>query len=173
MGIGPEQFDPNEPVSPSNTPSPWKANPEQAKIDGRKGGLAKKNRSELTKALHQLRRDQLKIYEHKLEKRLSKFDRILDRVQKELLTPRMEEITLPDGSVVSREAPLSEGKLELLLKYHRQLHEIVIGKPSQKMEVSGKGPVTVIINEEPEPIDVTPESVEITTTSEQLQITEE
>lgn len=183
MGIG-KDFDPSLPVTPDNTPSPWKGNPEKAREDARKGGLAKANRSELTKSLEKLRKQQLKVYERSLEKRVVKFHKLLTIFEKELLTPVQAMVRLPDGTyepvftldtngnrvpVMER---MTEGKLELCLKYQKQLHEQVIGKPNQRMEVTGNLPITLVINEEPEPIDVTCQEVE-TVIPDNLLISEE
>lgn len=183
MGIG-KDFDPTMPVTPDNTPSPWKNNPEKAREDARKGGLAKASRSELTKSLEKLRKQQLKAYEEKLEKRVAKFDKLLSKFEHELLTPVQAMVRMPDGTYEpmftilpnGTKAPvmdrMTEGKLELILKYQKQIHEQVIGKPNQRMEVTGNLPITLVINEEPEPIDITPLPVE-TVLPDNLLISEE
>jgi hypothetical protein len=172
MGIG-KDYDPSQPVTSENTPSPWKGNPEKAIADARKGGLAKARRSDLEKAQDRIRKQQLKKYSAALEKMLAKCHHILKKVEKELLTPVIREITLPDGTKKLVPLPLSEGKLELILKYQKQLHEQVLGKP--KMIVDGKidVPITLIIQEEPEPEDITPDKQVIDIIPENVRIEEE
>lgn len=172
MGIG-KDFDPSQPVTSENTPSPWKNNPEKAIADARKGGLAKANRSDLAKAQDRVRKHQLKLYSNALEKMLAKCHIIMKKVEKELLTPRITRVTNEDGTITETVQPLSEGKLELILKYQKQLHEQVLGKP--RMIVDGKVDqnITLIIQEEPEPIDVTPDSKVIDVESSNIKISEE
>jgi hypothetical protein len=184
MGIG-KDFDPSKPVSSENTPSPWKGNPEKAKEDARKGGIAKHNRSELQKSLDKLRKQQLKLYRERLETRVAKFDKLLNIFEKELLKPVQRTRNLPDGTIelVFQTMPngdrvpvmdrMTEGKLELLLKYQKQIHEQVEGKP--KMVVDGKIdlPITLIIQEEQEPEDITPDKPVIDITPENVQIEEQ
>lgn len=159
MGIGPEEFDPEQPVTPENNPSPWKNNPDRARADGAKGGLAKAARGPVEKSLDKLRKKQMKLYEEKLEKRVVRMNKLLDKFEEELLSPVVRTITNPDGTTETRTLPMTEGKLELLLKYHKQMHEIVVGKPKQHTEISGNIPITLIIQEENEPIDITPEVI--------------
>ncbi len=172
MGIG-KDYDPTKPISSDNTPSPFKDNPELAREVGRKGGLAKANRTQLQKDEAKLRKQMLKTYQEKLEVSLAKMNKILAKVEKELLTPVQREITLPDGKSKFIDMPLSEGKLELLLKYQKQLHEQVLGKPKQIVDGKIDVPITLIINEEKEPIDVSYIQVEETKIPDNLKIEEE
>lgn len=118
------------------------------------------------------RKKQLRLYSEALEIRLSAFDKVLRKIQKELLTPRIQKETLPDGTIRETVLPLSEGKLELLLKLQKNLHEQVLGKPKQQVENTGNMPITLIINEEKEPeikvVQATEEPV-----NDNLKITEE
>jgi hypothetical protein len=171
MGIG-KDFDPSQPVTSENTPSPWKNNPEKASADARKGGIAKANRSDLAKAQDRVRKHQLKLYSNALEKMLAKCHIIMKKVEKELLTPRTIQEVQPDGSFKTVVLPISEGKLELILKYQKQLHEQVLGKPKQIVDGKIDVPITLIIQEEPEPEDDMPEAKVIDVTPSNVKTEE-
>ena len=157
-GIG-KNFNPSEPVSPTNTPSPWKGNKEFAKECGRRGALSKAARAPERKVLDAIRKKAIATYSGAIEDMLSECHKIMKLVKKELTTRQTRTVELPDGKTEVIELPLSEGKLELLLKYQKQLHEQVLGKPKQVVDGKIDTSITLIINEEPEPqiIDVTPE----------------
>ncbi len=125
-----------------------KNNPELARELAKKGG-GRKRMTDLEKKESALQRKMLAEYKDKLEIRASRLDSILDRIEKELLKARIDPQT-------GKKLPLSEGKLELLIKYQKQLHEQVLGKPKQQVENTGNVPVTVVIHEEQELIQVAP-----------------
>ena len=151
-------------------PRPDFSDPNIAREYGLRGG--RKKMTPVQKLEAKERKKQLNLYKDALEVRLSKFDRVLRRIEKELLTPRVQRETLPDGTIRETVLPLSEGKLELLLKLQKNLHEQVLGRPKQQVENTGNMPITLIINEEKEPeitvIQATEELV-----NENLQIKEE
>lgn len=118
------------------------------------------------------RKKQLRLYSEALEVRLSKFDKVLRRIEKELLTPRIQKETLPDGTIRETVLPLSEGKLELLLKLQKNLHEQVLGRPKMQVENTGNVPITLIINEEKEPETIVIQATE-EPVNENLRIDEE
>jgi hypothetical protein len=161
------------PFTKENCPSPVKGNPEKAKEQGRLGGLAKAARSAEEKALDKVRKQAIQRYSEALEDMLAKCHKILKKVEKELLTPRIANVTQPDGTVKQEIMPLSEGKLELLLKYQKQLHEQVLGKPKQIVDGKIDVPITVVIQEEPEPIDITPSRIEREKLTSDVRILEE
>jgi|ERR1700693_1426661 len=151
-------------------PRPDFSNPDIAREYGMRGG--RKKMTPVQKLEAKERKKQLRLYSEALEIRLSAFDKVLRKIQKELLTPRIQKETLPDGTIRETVLPLSEGKLELLLKLQKNLHEQVLGKPKQQVENTGNMPITLIINEEKEPeikvVQATEEPV-----NDNLKITEE
>lgn len=151
-------------------PRPDFSDPNIAREYGLRGG--RKKMTPVQKLEAKERKKQLRLYSEALEVRLSKFDKVLRRIEKELLTPRIQKETLPDGTIRETVLPLSEGKLELLLKLQKNLHEQVLGKPKMQVENTGNVPITLVINEEkdPTPITVVTEEVVI---DPNLRITEE
>ena len=151
-------------------PRPDFSDPNIAREYGMRGG--RKKMTPVQKLEAKERKKQLNLYKDALEVRLSKFDKVLRRIEKELLTPRVQREILPDGTIRETVLPLSEGKLELLLKLQKNLHEQVLGRPKQQVENTGNMPITLIINEEKEP-DIIIEQVAEESVNENLQIKEE
>jgi len=149
-------YDKTKPVSPTNTPSPWKGNPGFAQECGRKGAIARAAKSPERKALEAVRKQATARYSEAIEDMLSECHKIMKLVKKELTTRQTRRVELPDGKIEEVELPLSEGKIELLLKYQKQLHEQVLGRPKQVVDGKIDSNITLIIQEEQEPIDITP-----------------
>lgn len=146
-----------------NCPSPVKGSPEKAREQGRRGGLAKAARSAERKLLQDARREAMAKYTGAIEDMLHECDKLMKIIKKEILTPNTRIIHRegqPDEIIT---LPMSEGKIELALKFQKQLHEQVLGRPKQQIEGRIDMPITVVIHEEKEPevkiIDVTPEQV--------------
>ena len=79
-------------------------------------------------------------YKERLEKRVARLDKIYERIEKELNS-------IPVGQMPA-------AFLDIALRYAKQLHEAQLGKPKQQNELKTDLPITLIIQEEPDPIEV-------------------
>lgn len=89
---------------------------------------------------------EIEKYREKVEKRVAKLDKIYERIEKELEA-------IPIGTMPA-------AFLDIALRYAKQLHEAQLGKPRQHTEVKTDLPITLVIQEEPEPMEIEYREVE-------------
>lgn len=83
---------------------------------------------------------ELSAYREKMEARVAKLDKFYERLEKELTM-------IPVGEMTA-------AQMDILLRYSRQLHEGILGKPKQQTEVKSDHPITLVIQEIDAPIEV-------------------
>jgi hypothetical protein len=93
-------------------------------------------KSRLTRKINK----ELDAYKERLEKRVARLDKIYERIEKELNS-------IPVGQMPA-------AFLDIALRYAKQLHEAQLGKPKQQNEVKSDLPITLVIQEEPEPLEI-------------------